>query len=215
MANDEELINQKKGEDVPLDEVSKKLDNISLQVDDEIDLKDYTYRENFAVDSNLRGEQTVIPVRRPDPQSWIYISSRPELRTTVAILELKQQREVFLVKQEIATSLDGDVSNRLLVPYQDREGGLFLWAVKLSDSRGNLDSWTTSALRIVTEYCDRWIKIKSRMNAGCYEVIPAPIESPAPEWPAAGLQFLVNRAFKNKLITSVQDPVIKRLKGLM
>ena len=213
--NDEKLIDEKKGEDVALDEVGKNLDKISLQMDDEIDLENFTYREDFATTIKLQGETTFVPVRRPDPQSWVYISSKPELRATVAILELKQQRETYLVRPEIAASLNGDVGNRLLVPYQDREGGLFLWAVRLVDARGGLDSWTTSALRIVHEYCDRWIKIKSKMSTGCYDVFLPPVEIPAPEWPADGLRFLVNRAFKNRVINSLEDPVVKKLKGYL
>lgn len=196
-------------------EIDENLDKISFQLDDEIDLEKFTYRENFASASELQREMTFVPVRRPDPQSWVYISSKPEMRINVAVLELKQQRETYLVKPEVALSLDGDISHRMLVPYADREGGFFLWAVRFTDSRGNLDSWTTSALRICQEYCDRWIKIKSKMNTGCYEVTLAPVEAPAPEWPMGGIKFLVNRAFRNKVISSLDDPIVKRLKGYL
>ena len=202
------------GNDV-LGVVEGNLNKIDLQMDDEIDLEGFAYRKEFAIANQAQGEVTYVPVRRPDPQSWIYIPSDSKMRATVAILELKQSREVYLVKPDVATSLDGEVTNRLIVPYQDREGGLFLWAVRLTDSRGNRDSWVTSALRIVHEYCDQWIKIKAMMNSGCYKVIPAPVEIPAPEWPAGGLGFLVNRAFKNKVINAVDDPVVQKLKGYL
>jgi hypothetical protein len=198
-----------------MDEIDKNLEKISLQIDDEIDIAKFAYRDNFSAADKLAGEVTFVPVRPPYRQSWVYISSDPAMRATVAILELKQQRETYLVKPEVALSLDGEVTNRLLVPYQDRDGALFLWAVKLTDARGNLDSWTTSALRIVHEYCDKWIKVKAVLSAGCYEVIVAPTEIAAPEWPSEGLKFLVNRAFKNRVINSTNDPVIKKLRGLM
>ena len=204
--------------DFGVEEVESKLDEnlnkISLHLDDEIPLEQFTYREDFASANKLQGEITFVPVRRPDPQSWVYITSKPEMRVNVAVLELRQLRETYLVRPEVAASLDGECSHRILVPYADRERGFFLWAVRLSDSRGNLDSWAMSALRIITQFTDRWIKIKSKMNAGCYEVTVAPIEIPPPEWPADGLKFLINRAFKNKTITSLNDPIVRRLKGL-
>ena len=205
--------------DFGIEEVESKLDEnlnkISLQLDDEIPLEEFTYREDFASASKLQGEITFVPVRRPDSQSWVYITSKSEMRANVPVLELKQQRETYLVRPEVAACLDGETSHRMLVPYADREGGFFLWAVRFTDARGNPDSWSMSALRICTEYTDQWIKIKSKMSTGCYEVIKAPIEIPPPEWPAGGLKFLVNRAFKNKIINSLDDPVIKRLKGLV
>lgn len=201
--------------DEVMDEAEKKFNNISLELDDEIPLEEFAYRENFSAGAKLQGELTFVPVMRPNPQSWIYIPSNQEMRATVAVLELKQRKETYLVRPQVAASLDGECSNRLLVPYQDRDGGLFLWAVRLTDSRGGLDSWTTSALRVVHEYCDKWIKVKAKMNASCYEVILAPIEIPPPEWPPEGLRFLVNRAFKNRVINTINDPTIKRLKGLL
>lgn len=196
-----------------LGEVERNPNKIDLKMDDEIDLEEFTYREDFATTSQAQGEVIYVPVRRPDPQSWIWIPSDPNMRATVPILEVKQSRESYLVKPEVAMSLEGEVTNRLIVAYQDREGGLFLWAVPLGDSRGNRNSWVISALRIVHECSDRWIQIKARMNSGSYQPIPAPVEKPAPTWPAGGLRFLVNRAFKNKVISSVDDPVVRKLKG--
>lgn len=196
-------------------DAGENLNKIDLNLDDEVNLEEFTYREDFVAGSKLQGEITFVPVRRPDPQSWVYITSKSEMRANVPVLELKQQRETYLVRPEVAACLDGETSHRMLVPYADRDGGFFLWAVRFTDARGNPDSWSISAQRICTEYTDRWIKIKSKMSTGCYDVIIAPIEIPPPEWPAGGLQFLVNRAFKNKIINSLDDPVIKRLKGLV
>ena len=197
-------------------EVEKNLNKISLDdLDDEIDIEKYAFRQDPVGAGKLQGQVTFVPVQRPHPQSWVFIPPEPEWRCSVAVIELKQQREVYLVKPEVALSLGDEVSHRLLVPYQDREGGLFLWPVRLTDSRGNMDSWSTSALRICQEFTNQWIKVKAKMSSGSYEVIIAPVPVPPPEWPDGGLKFLINRAFKNRIINDQNDPVVRKLRGLL
>jgi hypothetical protein len=208
--NDE--LNDEKLKEV-MDEVDKNLNKISLQIDDEIDLEEFRIHQDFT-GVQVRGEMTFVPVQKPNSQDWVFIPSKNTVEwTTVPLLELKQKREFYLVSPAVAASLDGDVTTRLLVPYADKEGGLFLWPIRLSDARGDLNSWVASAIRVVNDYNDRWIRIKARLNAGCYEVFEAPTVSPAPIWPTDGIKFFVNRAFKGKIITFLEHPIIRQLKG--
>jgi len=196
--NDEELIDEKRGEDVKLD--------------DEFDIESFTYRENLESKSST-GQVTFIPVQSPRQNKWIYIASKPEWRCNVAIVQ--ENRESYLVRPELVPSLNGGVSHRMLVPYIDRDAAIFLWPIRLNDSQGKLNSWSTSALLVCTQYSDQWIKVKANMSSGAYEVIQAPTEIPPPEWPEGGLKFFLNRAFKNRTISELSDPVIKRMRGLI
>ena len=165
-----------------------------LKLDDEIDLEKFTYRQEIA--STIKGQITFIPVRRPHPQSWIYISPQAEWRGHVALLEIPETRENYLISPAIVASLNGEVGLRYLVPYMDREGGIFLWALKLADSRGNFSSWATSAFRICQEFSGKWIKVKARQSSGSYDVVEAPKPLPPPEWPdGCNLKYLLNFIF--------------------
>ncbi|MGA2467620.1 MAG: hypothetical protein ABSH06_25145 [Thermodesulfobacteriota bacterium] len=197
MANDEELIVEKK-EDVVLD--------------DEFDIESFTYRENLESKSSM-GQVTFIPVQSPRQNKWIFISSKPEWRCNVALIQ--ENRESYLVRPELVPSLNGGVSHRMLVPYIDRDAAIFLWPIRVTDFQGKLNSWSTSALLICTQYADQWIKVKANMSSGSYEVTQAPSEIPSPEWPNGGLKFFLNRAFKNRTVNSLDDSIVKRMKGLI
>ena len=182
-------------------------------LNDEINYDEFTFRQELT--ATVKGTVTYIPIKKPSPQSWIYIPSNPGLRSNVAILELEERRECYLVHPEVAASLDGEVSNRILVPYFDRENAIFIWAIKLTDRWGKENSWTISARAIVHEYVDQWIKIQAVPTGGCYEVKKIPSSVPPPEIPEGGRKFLMDLAFKDRIITSLDHPVIQKLKGLM
>jgi hypothetical protein len=51
------------------------------------------------------------------------------------------------------------------------------------------------------------------MHAGGYDVYEAEGALPEPEWPANNIDKLVNVAFRGKIITSLDHPVIQTLLG--
>ena len=195
--------------------VEESLNRIDLQIDDEINLDNYVAQNEFTSVAKSQIEQKLIPVQRPDPQSWIWIPADPNMKKTVSLLAIKRTNSFYLVRPEVAGVLDGDVKSHLIVPYQDRDGGLFIWAVKLYDAYGSQDTWTLSALRIIYEDADSWIQIRSHKNISSYNAEKITIEVPAPKWPPGGLSYMVNRAFKSKVINSTEDPIIQRLRGLL
>ena len=154
-----------------------------------------------------------VPVKRPDRQWWIYINPDEAWRLQAAVIELRDDNQVFVVNMDLLGELVGDWVPKLLVTAQTRQGTNFLWPVKLPDEEGRIDSWNQSALDIVEEYPGRWIRITSNRQLGAYEVIQSSIEIPPPTWPEEGFKSLVERAFKGKIIDRPDHQVIKLLRG--
>jgi hypothetical protein len=51
------------------------------------------------------------------------------------------------------------------------------------------------------------------MNLGAYDIYKAQSTMSDPEWPKEGFWDLIKIAFRDHLITTIDHPVIKRLRG--
>jgi hypothetical protein len=58
-----------------------------------------------------------------------------------------------------------------------------------------------------------WVRVKSNMNLGAYEIFKAESIASQPEWPKEGFWNLIKIAFRDHLIDRIDHPVIKRLRG--
>jgi hypothetical protein len=58
-----------------------------------------------------------------------------------------------------------------------------------------------------------WIRVKANMRLRAYEVFQAENSIPDPEWPDLSFDAITRIAFKDRVITSLDHPVVKRLRG--
>ena len=59
----------------------------------------------------------------------------------------------------------------------------------------------------------RWVRVKANMSLRAYEIFEAESAIPDPIWPELSFEVIYRIAFKDRLITSPDHPVIKRLRG--
>ena len=59
---------------------------------------------------------------------------------------------------------------------------------------------------------DTWVRVKANMSLGAYEISAAG-EMADPVWPDLSFQELLRIAFRDRMITALDHPVIKRLRG--
>ena len=130
------------------------------------------------------------------------------------ILELKEDRENYLVTPSLISVLPEEFVPKYLFTCQSRQGVTFLWPVRMPGSDGRLDTWNESALLIVKQYAGKWIRVVSNMGLGAYEVITPNNDFPPPNWPAEGFESLLRKAFRGKIIDSLDHPIIKSLRGV-
>jgi hypothetical protein len=60
----------------------------------------------------------------------------------------------------------------------------------------------------------QWVRVKANKHLGAYEMFVAESTMSEPAWPEASFQDLIKLAFRDRLITKLDHPVIKRLRGL-
>ena len=117
--------------------------------------------------------------------------------------------------------VDADVEDELadvgtmyeLVLCRTSNGGYFLWRLKVEEPGGRIDGYTESAREALEEHAGRrWIKLKGDRQSRAYEVIKGS-EVGAIRWPEFGIDELVKRAFKGRVVASEDHELIRRLRG--
>jgi hypothetical protein len=167
--------------------------------------------QNFADTVGVKKAVITIPVRRPLKQEFVRV--HPEYRLETAVLELKEDRETYLVAPDLWSELSTELTSKVIFTTINRQGVLTLWPVRLPGEDGRLDPWNTSALEAAEMARDRWIRMSSNMGLGAYEVFTATSELPEPEWPEMEFAQILEVAFKGHYITALDHPVIRRLRG--
>jgi hypothetical protein len=61
---------------------------------------------------------------------------------------------------------------------------------------------------------ERWVRMKANMSLGAYEITVAESVMADPVWPELSFPDLVRIAFRERIIITLDHPVIKRLRGL-
>ena len=60
----------------------------------------------------------------------------------------------------------------------------------------------------------KWLRIKANMSLGAYEITVAESVMAEPVWPELSFQELVRIAYRDRMVTSLDHAVVKRLRGL-
>ena len=171
--------------------------------------------QDFAANIGVKKALVTVPVRKPDRQTFVRVHPDVEYRLETAVLELKEERETYLVEPALWSKLPGETVAKTLVTAMNRQGVLFLWHIRLPDPDDRIDEWNRTALDAAHLARKKWIRVASNHSLGAYEVIEAPGQLPEPTWPKLEFSEILRIAFRDHFITSLDHPVVQRLRGLV
>jgi hypothetical protein len=169
--------------------------------------------QNFAETLGVKKALITVPVRKPNKQEHVRTHPSDDYRMPTLVLELKQDRETYLVDPALWPALAGELIPKLLISTMNRQGVLTLWPVRLPGDDGRLDDWNASALEAAERAKKCWVRVVANMSLGAYEVYEATGDLPDPEWPNVTFTEILNIAFKGRYITDAEHPVLRRLRG--
>ena len=130
------------------------------------------------------------------------------------MIELKDDREDYLVRPEILPDLAGEVVYKTLFTAINRQGVLFLWSVRLPRPDDRKTDWWKSMREAAEIAMNKWLRIKANMSLGAYEITVAASDMADPVWPDLPFQEIVRIAFRDRMVASLDHAVVKRLRGL-
>ena len=167
----------------------------SAASNDPFDLTKLRLKQDFAETSGVNRLLKTVPIRKPGRQDWTRVHPAPEYRAALALIEMQEDREVYLLVPNIARELPGEFVSVVLYTAISRQGVVHLWPVRLPAPDGRVNEWHRSAAEAAALAMERWIRVKANMALGAYDIFETSSAIPDPEWPNLSFQDLLRIGF--------------------
>jgi hypothetical protein len=181
---------------------------------DPFDLSNLRLSQSFT-ETGVKKLLTTIPIKKPSAQDWVRVHPSPDMRCDIPLIELKDEREAFVVAGPLVSELIGEIKCMTMFTTINRQAVLSLWPVPLPDPDARQLEWHRSMREGAEMAMENWVRVKANMSLGAYDLFQATGSIADPVWPDLNFQQIVRIAFKDRLIDSMDHPVIKRLRGLL
>lgn len=198
-------------EDINTNDKQKGFSKAATKID--IDPSALRLSQNFQEGLGVKKRHTVIQVRKPGRQEYIRVHPGPEYSLQTAVLEFREEGEVYLVAPGLWPNLSGELIPKVLYLTVNRQGVPRLWPIRLPDEDGKLDDWNISALEAATIGQNSWVRVSSNRSAGIYETFVAEGELPEPDWPDLSFPEILEIAFRGRYIKELDHPALRKLRG--
>ena len=169
---------------------------------------------SFIETAGVKKLLTTVPVKRPSQQDFFRVHPAPEYRENFALIDLKDDREEFLVHPTILSELTNEATYKTVFTAVNRQGVVFLWPIRLPAPNDRKTEWSRSAREAAELAMTRWVRMKPNMSLGAYDISVAESVIADPVWPELPYAELLKIAFRERIITTLEHPVVRRLRGL-
>jgi hypothetical protein len=195
------------------DEPKLKVVEPTTVLDDPYDLEKLRVSQDFLETTSVKKLLTTVPLRKPLPQDFVRVHPDPKYRDVMALLELKEEREIYAANLNLVPDLQSEVWVGTVFTAITRTNVLFLWPVRVPSADGRVLDWHKSAAEAAEQAMKGWVRVRANMGLRAYDIFLAEAKIPEPEWPTLTFQQIVRIAFKDRIINRDDHPVIKRLRG--
>ncbi len=169
--------------------------------------------QDFATSAGVKKLLTTVPVKKPDKQWFFRVRPGEEWRLSTFLLEIKEDREEYLVDPSLIMDIGAEVVPKTIFTAVNRQGVPFLWPIRMPGEDGRQMEWHRSAFEAAERAQDNWVRMQANMSLGAYDISIAQAELAEPTWPEVDFAKLLEVAFRDRFITSLDHPVLKRLRG--
>jgi len=155
-----------------------------------------------------------IDARKPKKSWFIRVNPDPSYRVILPLYtdDDSKRREgnsyLFDPGIEIPLDLESLVRDTLVVAAITSTGISFLYTLAITDS-----TWYESGIQAIRLAVEGWVRITP--SDGCYSVTYPVAVLPEPRFPNVPFRDYLERAFAKRLIRSLDDPVVKKLRGVL
>jgi hypothetical protein len=155
-----------------------------------------------------------VPVRKPNRNEFFRVHPDPEMQLATGVF-IDEEREVYFVVPELRNEMAGEWKPRMLVTVLTRQNVLLLWPVPLPDETGRRNEWTETARTACEEAKSQWIRLTADLALGAYRIHVAEGKLAEPVWPNRSLEELLTLGFKDRIVDTIDHPVIRQLRGFI
>jgi hypothetical protein len=184
------------------------------EIPDPFDLESLRLNPSYVETAGVKKLRNTVPARRPSPQDFVRVHPDPTYRENFGMIELKDDREDYLVLPHLVPQLPGEIVFKTIFTAINRQGVVFLWPVRLPSPDDKPNAWWQSAREAAELAMTKWVRMRANMSLGAYDLFTAESDIPDPEWSELEpFQDLLRIAYRGRLVVDLDHPVIKRLSG--
>src|SRR5262249_1420712 len=140
---------------------------------------DMSKLENIGVNKILSD----LPLKLPGKQTWFRTRHGEEWRGAFAIIDLKDDREQYVVSPRLVPELSTEVGYKTLRLAITRSGNPFFLPLRFPGPDGKDMRWWSSMREHAARAEVCWIRVISNQEIGAYERLEATGQIPDPKWP--------------------------------
>jgi hypothetical protein len=180
---------------------------------DPFDLGSLRLNASFIETAGVKKLLTTVPARKPSPQDFVRVHPSPDYRENFAMIDLKYDREDYLVRPELLPDLAGEVVYKTIFTAINRQGVVFLWPIRLPAPDDRKSDWPRSQREAAEMAMGQWIRLKANMSLGAYEITVAKSVMAEPMWPELSYNALLRISYRDRMVDALDHAVVKRLRG--
>jgi hypothetical protein len=171
--------------------------------------------QDFAANLGVREILVSIPVDKPRGEWFCRVHPSDVYSLPTYVVELKADREVYLVDRTLWPALAGEptFSPRAIYTAINRQGLLFLWPCRLPGSDGKSPDWITLPLEAVRQAKVGWTRFFWDAGQSRHRIVQAQADLGEPQWPDVSFSNLLKLGFKDRFINTLDHPVLRKLRG--
>jgi len=175
------------------------------------DIGDVLVPQNFDQQVEVKKEPPPVNVRKPGRDT--FFQTLPDSANWLTVATVKELYETYLVAAKLKESIHG-CRTTTLVPWIDRYGNVSVYPLNLPLEGYSPTGWFTTASDAVIQAQSGWLQMASNRSAQAYDLVAPKGNLPEPAWPEPlDIKDLVQRAFADKYIGSLDHQVIRRREG--
>jgi hypothetical protein len=179
------------------------------------DLSKLRMTQDFISETGVKKVTATVPCRKPHKQDFIRVHPDPAYRETMGLIQIGTDREFYLVSPTMAGELAGEFAPYTLYTCVNRQEVAFIWPVRVQGPDDKPNEWWRSAHEAASEAVTSWTRVTPNMSLGAYEIRVAPTITAEPAWPELSFNDLLRIAFRDKVISSSDHEVVRKLRGLV
>jgi hypothetical protein len=138
-----------------------KLITSSSEPCDPFNLDNLRLSQDFTQTAGVKQLLRTVPVRKPNPQDFVRVHPDASYRINLPVIELKDEREEYIVARELVGELTGELVLKTLFTAINRQGVLFLWPVRMPEPDGRQMEWHRSMREAAELAIRRWVRVKA------------------------------------------------------
>jgi len=171
--------------------------------------------QDYAATAFGKAVNVVVPIAKPPKSAFVRVRPGDQFSTIFNLLDATKLGgdSMYAVGPDVAPLIADQTRLTQLRLAVTSQAVPYLVPTPLAGPDGRQNPWHLSLARAMEMAETHWIRISANMQRGGYDVFEAIGQLPAPQWPAESFEELLEIAFRGRLITSEDHPLVQQLLG--